>query len=1220
MLSTKLLFVLPLLTLLHSTATNAAVPSEKHIQVPFSFEPNRGQVKTGVDFIARGPGYLFLLDSTQATMQLTSTEGRSAAIRIDILGGNDSSKCDAMSKRSGESNYFIGNEPASWIRNVPQFTRVQCSSVYPGIDVVYYGNERKLEYDFVVSPGADPEQISLRFLGADGLSIDSEGDIVLEIDGRTIRQHRPHVYQTETDGKRKNVPAAYRRTGRATVAFDLGRYDRAKPLIIDPVVVYSTYLGGSGTDYVDGLAVDAAGNVYVGGFTNSGNFPVLGAFQSKRATVYDVFVTKLTASGSLVYSTYLGGDYLDYISAVAVDSSGSVYITGQTASSNFPLQNPLQNVRRGATDAFITKLTPSGSGLVFSTYFGGTSHDYSFDIGLDAANNIHICGYTASIDFPTLNPVQAVKKSGNEGFLTKLNSSATAIVYSTYLGGNGADYANGLTLDTAGNVYVLGDTAAADFPVRNAVQPTRGGGIDGFVAKFTPSGSMSFATYVGGSGSDAIRSAYIDPAGNIYATGETTSTNLPVVQPFQANNGGSVDAFLFKLNASATAFELMTYFGGSGEEEPIRLVADASGQIFIVGVTASTNLPVANATQATSGGGRDAFVAQFNPSLSTLLFGTYLGGTGDDYGGEIVIDGAGNLIVAGYTQSTNFPTMQPFQPFSAGGIDAFVSKLSVCSFSLSPTTQSLGFAGGAGSFVVNAGNGCSWTATSSAQWLTTTGVSSGSGNGSVDYNASTNATGQARTATISVAGQAFTVTQAGGPSVSAIAPLGSAPGAAVQVTLTGTGFAAPASINAGPDIGISNLVVASATQITALFTVAASAIPGPAAVTITVPDGTTGAIAFTIYPPAPSLVSVTPGSAVAGSSLQVTLAGTNFANPTTVNAGPGIAVTNVSLISSTQISGTFTVSQSATPGTNNLAVSTAGGTSNSLPFTITAAPMTLTSITPNSVAAGLSVNVTLTGTGFSAPASVSAGSGITVSNIAVVDSTRITARFDVAANASAGSNSVVVTTPTGSTGPVSFTITPAGPSVSLTMLRLSPSTLVSGTTKSIGTVILSGATSADLMVDLVSANPALASVPATVLVPAGASQTTFAVTAGSVATPANVLITASYNGTARYAVLTVEPLGVKKVSLIPTSTTGGVPARFNTVMLNEVAPAGGLAVTLTSSNPSIAQVPASVVIAAGSANSSYFVITTSSVTVATQVTITATYNGTSKTAVLTVNP
>jgi hypothetical protein len=703
--------------------------------IPLGFEANRGQTDPSVNFLARGAGYALFLKPTEAVFVLQSlgsgardedrAEGslradaprskadqRRAArdpqpkvLRMKLVGADAAAAAEGVNELAGKANYLVGNDPSRWRTEVPTYGRVSYREVYPGVDLVYYGNQRQLEYDFVIAPGRDPRAVSLRFEGADKIDVDANGDLLLKLGESVVRQPKPFVYQ-EVAGARREVEGGYAVGREGQVGFRVGDYDPSLPLVIDPVLVYSTYLGGSGTDLARAIAVDPSGNAVVTGYTQSLNFPTANAFQAAFNGTEgffgnrDVFVTKINAAGTAyVYSTYLGGSGSEEARGVAVDSAGNAYVAGFTDSTNFPIANAVQATMGGTQDAFVTKLNPAGSALVYSTFIGGAgfsdganSAEFGEAIAVDSSGNAYVTGSTFSNNFPLVNAVQETFKGGStDAFVTKINAAGDAFVYSTYLGGNGdaavsgvgGESGRGIAADSAGNTYVTGETnSSTDFPLANAVRGTYGGGgSDAFVAKIDAAGdALIYSTYLGGGAQDSGEGVKADASGNTYVAGFTVSNNFPVANAFQSTFGGVQDAFVTKLNPTGSALVYSTYFGGTGGEIAFGIAIDASGSVHLAGTTGTFNtLPTANAIQCTRNSGQDLFITKFNAAGSALVYSTYLGGSGDDRGEGIALDPSNNAYVTGATTSTDFPTVNPIQSANAGGSpfgDAFVTKIS----------------------------------------------------------------------------------------------------------------------------------------------------------------------------------------------------------------------------------------------------------------------------------------------------------------------------------------------------------------------------------------------------------------------------------------------------------------------------------------------------------------------------------------------------------------
>lgn len=654
--------------------------------LPISFEPNVGQAEPQVEFVARGRGYTLLLGRREALLALQPSANASTdVLRMRLIGGNPKLHVAGLERLPGKANYLIGNDPKRWLTNLPTYAKVRYSAVYPGIDLLYYGKQGRLEYDLLVRPGADPRLITISFPGAGRISLERSGDLLLRLDGGQVRLLRPFVYQ-QLGGRKQVVAGRFVLRGARRVGFELGAYDASKLLVIDPGLVYSTYLGGSADDSGLDVAVDATGNAYVTGGTASLNFPTSSPLQpSYGGGTFDAYVAKIDASGSaLVYSTYLGGSAFDQGLGVAVDAAGNAHITGQTNSANFPTASATQPTFGGDSDAFVVKLNASGSALVYSTYLGGSNSEDSVvgsgDIAVDG-DSAYVTGETSSSDFPTLSALQATKAGFRDAFVGKFASDGT-LAWSTYLGGGPSESADNvgsaIAVDGAGNVYVAGSTNSAGFPTQSPLQASLAGATDAFVTKIDSAGSaLLYSTYLGGTGSDAALGVAVDAAGNAYATGETSSGNVPTAAPFQPTNGGGLnDAFVTKLNASGSSLVYSTYLGGSSFERGWAVAVDGSGSAHVAGQTSSANFPIVNAAQATLGGGTaDAFATKLTPSGSALVYSTYLGGSDFEVGGGVAADGAGDTYVFGHTFSTDFPTSNPLQAANGGALDAFLSKV-----------------------------------------------------------------------------------------------------------------------------------------------------------------------------------------------------------------------------------------------------------------------------------------------------------------------------------------------------------------------------------------------------------------------------------------------------------------------------------------------------------------------------------------------------------------
>jgi len=602
---------------------------------------------------------------------------RGAAVRMRYLGANVSPGLDGLDPQEGRVNYLIGNDPSQWKTDIPLYGRVAYKDLYPGIDMVYSSHTRLLKSEFVVAPGADPSRIQIAYTGVESLRLDDRGGVVLTTCNGELREDAPEIYQ-EAGGARVAVEGAFRISGEV-VSFHVGQYDRSRPLRIDPVLSYSTYLGGAGTDKANAIAVDGNGSAYVTGYTDSTDFPASGGVvRPVSGGGVDAFVTKLNSTGSaIVYSTYLGGNGDDRGFSIAVDGSGNAYVTGWTGSNDFPLTAAAQGSLGGGRDAFVSKLNSSGTALLYSTYLGGSGTDSGNGIAIDAGGAAYITGSTTSSNFPVLGAYQGTLGGQQDGFVTKLNAAGSGIVYSTYLGGALDDRGSSIAVDSSGAAYITGNTSSTNFPTYLALQPANSGATDAFVTKLNPSGfTLAYSTYLGGSGTENIevgRSIAVDSSGSAYITGGTSSANFPVFGPLQAASGGGNDAFVVKLSPAGSAFVYSTYLGGSGIDYGESIALDSGGRAYVTGYTSSIDFPTVSADQPANGGSYDVFVAKLNAMGSTLVESGYLGGSGSDSGFGIALDSSGNAYVAGQTLSSNFPLKGAIQTGNST-LAAFVAK------------------------------------------------------------------------------------------------------------------------------------------------------------------------------------------------------------------------------------------------------------------------------------------------------------------------------------------------------------------------------------------------------------------------------------------------------------------------------------------------------------------------------------------------------------------
>ncbi len=704
-----------------SSGTRDVDVGERYESLPLYFEQNVGQTHARVDFIARTGDYTAFITPTAAVFAVQNSESRiqnseseseprplgsglrdepladahgsdntasfGVAIHMEIAGGNSDAQASGVSPLSGKVNYMRGN--AQWRTNVSTFGAVQYDDVYPGIDLVYYGKDQQLEYDFIVSPGADPNAIALNFAGADGAEINPHGDLVLHTAAGDLVQQKPYLYQ-EVNGTRQEVAGNFVLSTQysSLVTFDIGAYDLTRPLVIDPLVMgYSTFLGGSGdVDYGGEIAVDSAGSAYQVGSTFAPNFPATpGAFDTTHNGSFDAYIAKLNPAGSaLEYATFLGGSGSDSGVALTLDDGGNVYLAGYSGSMDFPTTLGAfdTSYNGGFGDVFVAKLSADGGNLDYATFLGGFSQDYVSGIEVDENGHAYVAGDTLSSDFPTTPGALDTTLSGAvDGFVVKLNAGGGSLGYATFLGGSDHETATAMAMDRAGNVYVTGQTLSNDFPATaGAFDTTHSAGSAGFVAKLNPNGSsLVYATFLGQAGDDFGLGIAIDGSGNAFVIGGTGGAFPITSGAFDTTyNGGTYDAFVTKLNASGSGLIYSTYLGGSTTDSVTGIAIDRNGNAFVIGTTNSTNFPTTSGAFDTThnGGANDGFVTKLNPNGTALGYSTFLGGMGWDTPNGIAVDTTGSVYVSGFTDSSNFPTTPgAFKRRNRGTNDAFVTKL-----------------------------------------------------------------------------------------------------------------------------------------------------------------------------------------------------------------------------------------------------------------------------------------------------------------------------------------------------------------------------------------------------------------------------------------------------------------------------------------------------------------------------------------------------------------
>src|SRR5216684_1733026 len=730
--------------------------------LPLAFEANEGQTDSQVKYMARGSGYTLFLTSGDAVLSFASssssvqsrpkemmqrrllgysrethrlirrsrTQSRPrpssmTTLRMHVVGGQSDAQVVGSGQLSAKANYIFGNDPSKWHRGVPRYAGVSYHDVYPGIDLTYHGQQNQLEFDFVVAPGSAPDPIQLSFSGASRMRTDAAGNLALSSSAGDLTLNKPVAYQ-ERNGTRQLVDARFILKANHQVGFQLGTYDRTRELVIDPSLSYASYLGGTGEDVGFGIAVDAAGNSFITGHTNSATFPGFSVVVTGLGGGFSAFVTELDLNGTPVYTTFVGGSNDDLGSSIAVDSTGA-YVAGITSSTDFPTTLGVVQFSSGGggstcgtahtatcLDGIVFKLDPTGANLVYATYLGGSNDDEAFGIAVDGSGNAYVAGDTFSSNFPTHNSLYSFNNGAgtngsDDAFVTELNPMATAFVYSTYLGGSFSDFANGIAVDGSGNAYVTGETLSADFPTTlGSFQPTCGTDStcnavagaafsDVFVTKINAGGTLGYSTYLGGSSDDTGIAIAVDSSGSAYVTGETTDTNTTVATgdfpvtsgAFQTSYGnGSAaagsNAFVTKLNPSGSGLTYSTYLGGSTADVAVGISLDSFNEAYVTGTTLSIDFPLINPFQNALSGVSDAFITELNTTGTGLVYSSYLGGTGDEnydattasfFGGGVAVDSFGDAFLTGSTTSSSGLSLPGALQTSFGGapFDAFVA-------------------------------------------------------------------------------------------------------------------------------------------------------------------------------------------------------------------------------------------------------------------------------------------------------------------------------------------------------------------------------------------------------------------------------------------------------------------------------------------------------------------------------------------------------------------
>ena len=735
---------------------------------PLRFEPALDG--TSGRFTANGLRYRFSFDHDGAALQ---AGGKTVRLRFDGASG---ARIEGIDRMQSTTNVFRGNDPRQWHTGIANYRRLRVQGLYQGVDLVYYGNGRELEYDLVVRPGADTKQIRLRFEGARP-HIDREGNLAAG-----FIQKRPVAYQLAASGARVPVESHYRRNADGSFGFALGRYDHLREVVIDPTLTLSVYLAGSQFDSASAIGHDAPGFIYVAGTTQSADFAIgsavpAGALSGSSNVFLAVLDPNAAPDSQVVNATYLGGTAIDVLNDMVVTPQGDVYLTGATSSADFPTVNPVQSALNGSSDAFVMWLNPLKTGsAIYSTYLGGSGDDIGSGIAIDQKGRIFVTGTTKSSDFPTTNGFQTGAGSVETAFVTGIDPTANAIFYSTYIGGTGGEFGRSVAVAPDGTIWVVGGTfSGTDFPISGfAYQTPYGGSGDAYVAQIDPSisgsGSLLYATYLGGSGPDEAKKVIVDSFGRVIVAGYTGSANFPVTSnAMQTNYGGNFDAFVTILNPKSTGSRssqavYSTFFGGNQPDMPYDLKQDAAGNLYLTGFTMSPDMPVsATALQPVYNLSLDAFALSFNPARSgsaALNYSSYVSSSGQQIGYGVDFGANGTIYVAGFSTGAIFANLGgAAKGTDPGNTDAFVIGVSPCVYTLSKLSSQFPSQGGSDTIALTTSAvTCTWSVLSHVDWIGMT-PTAGTGSGSVTVTAAPNNTGASRSATVSIAGVPFVAGQ-----------------------------------------------------------------------------------------------------------------------------------------------------------------------------------------------------------------------------------------------------------------------------------------------------------------------------------------------------------------------------------------------------------------------------------------------------------------------------
>ena len=664
-------------------ATNSSAP-----HIPLAFVENRGQADATVRYIGTGPAFKvwfkdhgLVLQHGRTTVRIVFEGGAAAVHATPHPVRSERITINADNPTGSRANYIYGSDPRHWQTDLPLFRSIHYAGIWPGVELTYKVEQGRLKAEYLAQAGAGVEAILMRFDGDP--QIQTDGTLLIRGASGDFVEEKPLFYQS-IRGERKEVAGGFRKASSGSIGFWTANYDHTQALVIDPSILISGYFGGSSEDNVTAVGVDNLSNIVTAGWTASNNLPASHGAQSKYAGSVDAFVASfLPNGGGLNYCTYLGGSGEDQALGLAIDSARSVYITGWTSSTNFPLAGAFQTRLSGTRDAFVAKLNAAGNALVYSSYLGGAGVDTGYAIALNKFESAVVVGDTTSTNFPVTSGVFQAKPGGSQdAFVAMISATGNTLTFATYVGGSGVDHAGAVQVGISGGIFVGGYTWSNDFPVLNAFQPVPGGGQDGFVLKLGPAGNVLYwSTYLGGSGGsvgapEEVNALRIDALNNIVVAGTTSSANFPVTAGvFQTTFGGQTDGFVARLVNASGAVLQSTFVGGALSDSINGLALDFHGNPCVTGSTSSQDFPVQRPLQNTDAGGMDAFAVKLNNTLSSMIFGTYLGGSGSDQANAVAVDSETSIIVAGQTGSGNFPAIGSLQHYMPSVLTSFITKI-----------------------------------------------------------------------------------------------------------------------------------------------------------------------------------------------------------------------------------------------------------------------------------------------------------------------------------------------------------------------------------------------------------------------------------------------------------------------------------------------------------------------------------------------------------------